>query len=1135
MGEQIYHGAQTCSGTNPRRCQDLGDSILLILGSFILLNVGINVVILLWRHLKNSLRILFHHFFPKDKQPIGLNSRPMCVRGTIDPRNLYSRISSHFNRSPSFILGHVNHLDSWIPDTNNENASRCCWMPPQCRHARAPTEAPWELWKEGIMGAGEAPQATAMKIQAPLFSKPEISPQFLKINKLDIVAPSLPQETKTKASDDNPVHTLAHTHEHLITKSQTYTSEHTSFQAQGLEHTSTHTPPNLISDSTPTHDKAPTLAPTLPPIPSHSQAPTPHYAPAQTLDHSQTHGLAQAKPYTPVPIQVQVLAPTPAQGSACSSENNHSQAHSPEQTSVHTLPQPPNQPPDYASSKSKATSIPAPVCTPTPAQELSMTMTATPAPAQVLTTAPIPILSPPIPSTLAAFGSSFPTGHVISDTHKVKKKVFLKTSAQSCRNYRKDLNNPSWTQEGQGLGNSGTSEQTSKQHSGDSAESSSGSILGYLELGNMEWKISDSVKDIFSQPKTFPYCSFHPCCSERKNTESQAPVYPKFLIYTQDTTPSKPCLHSPSSSQNTQSTSAAPCTLSLPLVSPRTFVLPQSNHQKPFNLLQTPTFLPTSKFPQTVSPSHFFIHSPFSTISQPLIQPQKSQDLTQDLDHQRTSSPAKDSRVSRNPSLTPAPGFHKNPGLTQNPGLHKNQGLTPNPGLHKNPCFPGLTQDSYCCTNPNPSQNSCLHKNPGITQDSALRSSVAIQDAGILSFTQPCPHKNMLSTQTPDQGSLGFIQDSGIYRNVKLNQDTIVYKDQDLSPTCDQKRPAPSQDPGGNNSTGNVQDPEACRSSGLTQDSRPQESQCHSQNTEVNKTSELPRGSGLHKSPGFFQASCCHKNSGLMKDSGDSKNLGLIQDSEIYRVPDLTQESNAKSPTLTHATEFQKRLNVTQNVGICRSSEHTQDPNLHKCPGINQDSGPHQSPELAQGSGFPKTPNLAQQVDFQKDSCLIPDPGIKKNPGLLTATGTAQVLGPLQKLKLASSPVKSSACKMATQKEEAVQHVPWTSVPNHQNAYLPNARVLSTDLQNFSEVPVLVELQPSCRRLGSKDWVCHPVDTVSPCQNYQQKSMPPKITRWSHCPGPGSTRTGHVISDSRQKTLVLGRDKCEALSPRRPH
>ncbi|KAF6298856.1 hypothetical protein mRhiFer1_008910 [Rhinolophus ferrumequinum] len=66
MGERAHHGAPVCSGTNPRKCQDLGDSILLILGTFILFNVGINVVTLLWRNLKSSLRILFHHFFPKE-------------------------------------------------------------------------------------------------------------------------------------------------------------------------------------------------------------------------------------------------------------------------------------------------------------------------------------------------------------------------------------------------------------------------------------------------------------------------------------------------------------------------------------------------------------------------------------------------------------------------------------------------------------------------------------------------------------------------------------------------------------------------------------------------------------------------------------------------------------------------------------------------------------------------------------------------------------------------------------------------------------------------------------------------------------------------------------------------------------
>ncbi|XP_020768663.2 uncharacterized protein SPEM3 isoform X2 [Odocoileus virginianus] len=140
MGERTYHGAQVCSGTNPRKCQDLGDSILLILGSFILLNVGINVVTLLWKHLKNSLRTLFRHFFPRDKQSSYAGSHPMCMRCSVDPKNLCSRVPPRFHCRPSFLLGHPNHLDSRIPDTNDEKPSKCCWMPPQCGHAGAPME-----------------------------------------------------------------------------------------------------------------------------------------------------------------------------------------------------------------------------------------------------------------------------------------------------------------------------------------------------------------------------------------------------------------------------------------------------------------------------------------------------------------------------------------------------------------------------------------------------------------------------------------------------------------------------------------------------------------------------------------------------------------------------------------------------------------------------------------------------------------------------------------------------------------------------------------------------------------------------------------------------------------------------------
>nr|XP_025719665.1 uncharacterized protein SPEM3 isoform X4 [Callorhinus ursinus] len=184
MGARAHHGAQVCSGTNPRKCQDLGDSILLILGSFILLNVGINVMTLLWRHLKSSLRILFHHFFPKDKQPSCTGGHPMCTHCSMDAKNLCSRVSSRFHRRPGSPVGHPNHLNSWIPDTNDEMASRCCWMPPHCGHAGAPMDAPWGPWKEGVMGAGEAPQVTALKARARFNSRHEAPSQFPRMSKL---------------------------------------------------------------------------------------------------------------------------------------------------------------------------------------------------------------------------------------------------------------------------------------------------------------------------------------------------------------------------------------------------------------------------------------------------------------------------------------------------------------------------------------------------------------------------------------------------------------------------------------------------------------------------------------------------------------------------------------------------------------------------------------------------------------------------------------------------------------------------------------------------------------------------------------------------------------------------------------
>ncbi|XP_077897222.1 uncharacterized protein LOC144375649 [Ictidomys tridecemlineatus] len=330
----------------------------------------------------------------------------------------------------------------------------------------------------------------------------------------------------------------------------------------------------------------------------------------------------------------------------------------------------------------------------------------------------------------------------------------------------------------------------------------------------------------------------------------------------------------------------------------------------------------------------------------------------------------------------------------------------------------------------------------------------------------------------------------------------------------------------GYKSSGNVQDSGVYRS--LGQGSRPQKSPYFVQDPELNKSSGLTQAFGPKKCPGSVQTSGLNK--GPTQDSGDYKNLGLIQDFGLRRVPGLPQDSNCrKSPGLTQSTEAEKRFILIQDAGVYRNPEQSQNPNLHKFPRINRDPGLHKNPTIAQDVGLLKNPGLTQESGLHKDSGNIPNPGLSKNPSATLCTDSAQVLGPLQSPKLTPS-LKKSIHEMAPQKENAEQHISCTSTPINQNC--PSK--IPTNLHTFSEVPVLVELKPSSWRTDSQGWVYRPVGTVSSAfQSYRQMSMPPKINNRPHYPGPGF-RAGHVVFDARQRQLSVGRDKCEALSPRRP-
>ncbi|XP_074167905.1 uncharacterized protein SPEM2 isoform X1 [Sminthopsis crassicaudata] len=93
MAEKAQHGPQMHSGHRPTRNLDPVDLILLLLSLIILLNLGINVMILIWRSLMRSLHRTFDFFQPKGKIPMKPQpsiKKPsgvptLCIHCTLDP------------------------------------------------------------------------------------------------------------------------------------------------------------------------------------------------------------------------------------------------------------------------------------------------------------------------------------------------------------------------------------------------------------------------------------------------------------------------------------------------------------------------------------------------------------------------------------------------------------------------------------------------------------------------------------------------------------------------------------------------------------------------------------------------------------------------------------------------------------------------------------------------------------------------------------------------------------------------------------------------------------------------------------------------------------------------------------------
>nr|XP_033703521.1 uncharacterized protein SPEM3-like [Tursiops truncatus] len=356
----------------------------------------------LWRHLKSYLRVLFNRIFPKDKQASCVGSHRMCMRCSVHPKNLCSRVSSRFRHRPSFLLGHPNHHpNSWIPDTNDENASKCCWMPPQ----------------------------------------QETSSMLRRMSKVDVVPLRLPQDSKTKTPDSDPaqVPARAQTRSPSETCSRGHAHEHTSAQTQAfsLVHPTGNTPAKAQTfSSTHPSEHAPPQAQTCSTFhsPEHTtpQAQTP--SPALTPEHSpaQVHGPEHTSAHTPAQAQDQDTSHASAQSLGQTSVCTLTHAHL---TYIHAntlVPLPTSAP---ATTPALApTPAPVPISATTSVPGLGMALTNT----QVPSTTPTPILGS-IPSTLSAFSQGLSSGHVVYHDRRVKQNLFHVCLPQNSGYSRKNL------------------------------------------------------------------------------------------------------------------------------------------------------------------------------------------------------------------------------------------------------------------------------------------------------------------------------------------------------------------------------------------------------------------------------------------------------------------------------------------------------------------------------------------------------------------------------------------------------------------------------------------------------------------------------------------------------------------------
>ncbi|CAD7689764.1 unnamed protein product [Nyctereutes procyonoides] len=153
MAEWPRPGWASYHNSNTNNCQDLGNSILLLLGLIICINISINMVTLLWRRLRGFLHQVFHIVYEKEAskssspgketQPPKQSTPAVHLRCTMDPVKMTVTpppTRRHRHRGSSGRRAH--RPVAWAPDTDDEEKSPH-QHPAVCSHNRD-HPADWE-------------------------------------------------------------------------------------------------------------------------------------------------------------------------------------------------------------------------------------------------------------------------------------------------------------------------------------------------------------------------------------------------------------------------------------------------------------------------------------------------------------------------------------------------------------------------------------------------------------------------------------------------------------------------------------------------------------------------------------------------------------------------------------------------------------------------------------------------------------------------------------------------------------------------------------------------------------------------------------------------------------------------------